>query len=335
MKKRANSRAPVGQPVAPGDDRQRALAAALSAAAAALAAAAQALGPGSDAVCTIPSHTPAAPAAPAPPRLLLALAVTEAITEFLVAKARAGRSPRYLRQLRVSLSSFASGRGQVPIASITLSEVEAWLNRRDWSPRTRAGYLADLRTLWSWCHRRGLVPDLAPVTLERETLPPGAPPGIHTPAQVASILKFSRRNPDVLRHLAVRYFAGVRTSEAHRMREENILADRGVIEVPAAKSKTRRRRLVTIQPALAAWLAVGGRLRAIDPDTVRAVIRASGVPWPKNVARHSFVSYHLAQFGNAARTALEAGHTESVLFAHYRELVGPADAAAFGGLRPD
>jgi hypothetical protein len=69
-------------------------------------------------------------------------------------------------------------------------------------------------------------------------------------------------------------------------------------------------------------------------DRVRQVIRASGVPWPQNVTRHSFVSYHLAEHENAAKTALEAGHSEAILFRHYRALVTPQAAAEFWAIRP-
>ena len=60
----------------------------------------------------------------------------------------------------------------------------------------------------------------------------------------------------------------------------------------------------------------------------------SGLPWPHNVTRHTFVSYHLAGGENAAKTALEAGHTEQMLFAHYRELVTPEAAAEFFAIFP-
>jgi hypothetical protein len=72
----------------------------------------------------------------------------------------------------------------------------------------------------------------------------------------------------------------------------------------------------------------------MSPNTIKAVVRRSGVAWGHNIARHSFVSYHLAEFGNAGRTALEAGHSEAMLFRHYRALVTPAAAAEFWGIRP-
>lgn len=103
----------------------------------------------------------------------------------------------------------------------------------------------------------------------------------------------------------------------------------------AAKSKTRRRRLVTIEPALAAWLALGGRLPLRDVNTrLWRLTSALPFPWPANVTRHSFVSYHLAAFGSASRTALEAGHTEQVLFNNYREIVTPEAGREFWAIRP-
>jgi predicted DNA-binding protein len=49
--------------------------------------------------------------------------------------------------------------------------------------------------------------------------------------------------------------------------------------------------------------------------------RPGARPWPENALRHSFVSYHLALYGDVARTEMQAGHDRKVLFAHYRELV--------------
>lgn len=223
-----------------------------------------------------------------------------------------------------------------PIDAVTVQEVEEWIYGLNLRPKTMRGYLGDVKTLFHFAERRQYVANCAAVSVE---LPPSdtehLAPSIHTPNQVKLILEFARKkNLDVCRHLAVRYFAGIRTAETHRLREENLLIDRGLIEVPAAKAKTRSRRLVKIQPCLAAWLALGGTLRPIRPDTVRDTIKESGVKWEPNVTRHSFVSYHLAKFESAAKTALEAGHDEQMLFAHYRAIVTPEDAEAFFSILP-
>lgn len=264
------------------------------------------------------------------------LTLAELVNEFLIAKCRAGRSDRYLRQIRVSLTSFSRGQTHRSISEISLADVERWLFSKQWKARTMRGYLADVRTLFNFAVRRGYLKSSAAAAVE---LPLDesrhAPVTVHSPAEVRAVLECARRaSLDVCRHLAVRYFAGVRSAEAHRLREGNILLEQGYIEIPAVAAKTRRRRLVSIQPALRAWLALGGVLRPMRPDTVRETIRLSEVKWPSNVTRHSFCSYHLAQFKRAGETALEAGHSEAMLFAHYREVVTHQAAAEFWSIVP-
>jgi integrase len=139
-----------------------------------------------------------------------------------------------------------------------------------------------------------------------------------------------------------------------------------LIEVPALKSKTASRRFVQIQDSLAEWLepyiARAGKVcppnlrTMLEIDSFRAGFKPTALgikrmkqmgieldpailkglkPWPKNGLRHSFASYHLAHFGDAARLALELGHTnQELLFRHYRELVTPEQAAKWWDIRP-
>lgn len=263
------------------------------------------------------------------------ITVTEAINELLFARARAQRSDRYLRQLRVSLKSFAEGRFRLPLAEVTTADIESWVQAKHWAPKTIHGYVTDVRTLYHFAIRRGYLDRNPAAGVELPVLDKTSPIQVHTPDQVRTVLETARRRDlDVCRVLAIRYFAGIRTAECHRLRESDLKLDQDLIEVPAIKAKTRARRLVTVQPNLRAWLALGGELRPMADDSVREVIRLSKVDWPHNVARHSFVSYHVAQFQNAGKTALEAGHTEEMVFKHYRALVTPAAAAEYWGIMP-
>ena len=259
------------------------------------------------------------------------------VREFLLAKARAGRSDRYLRALKNSLSKFVEGRAAVNASSVTSAEIEKWIFNRKWKPRTQKGYLADVRTMFNFAVRRGLVNHNPANGVENPTLDPSLP-SLHSPADVRKVLEFARRwDLNLCRLIAVRYFAGLRSSEANRLTEAEIKAD--FIEVTASNAKTRRRRLVTIQPALRAWLALGGSLEFGDKEQrlrhfCAALATAERVPWPHNVTRHSFVSYHVAGFQNSGKSALEAGHTEQMLFSNYRELVTPDAAKEFWEIRP-
>ena len=143
------------------------------------------------------------------------------------------------------------------------------------------------------------------------------------------------RDVDVyrMRTVAIRLFAGRRTAETNRLTPENLHS--GFVEVTAAKSKTRQRRLVKIEPCLAAWLDLGGELPLRNPDQKFAALTAAlPFEWPRNAARHSFVSYHLAHFQNAAQTALAAGHSEAMLFGHYRAVVTPDQARDYWTVLP-
>lgn len=52
------------------------------------------------------------------------------------------------------------------------------------------------------------------------------------------------------------------------------------------------------------------------------------------MTRHSWCSYRLALTENAARTAMEAGHSEAMLLRCYRELVRREVAEEFFGSVP-
>jgi site-specific recombinase XerC len=265
------------------------------------------------------------------------VSVAEAVNEFLRAKARAQCSDRYLRALRVSLQSFARGRFSAPLAGVTVQDVEKWLHAQNWSARTQHGYCSDVSTLFNFCIRRGLA-EFNPAAAVELPRMEEAPISLHTPDQVRTVIEFAREwDLNLCRSLAVRYFAGLRSIELDRIEEHDIKPE--FIEVPAHKSKTRRRRLVDIQPNLKAWLQLGGQLPLHDVNNrmrwfTAALKKKHGIEWPHNVTRHSWCSYHLAQFRNAAETALLAGHTEQVLFQHYRELVTPDQAREFWSIVP-
>lgn len=277
----------------------------------------------------LPPRPPSLPPAPTDPRGLAA-----AVNEFLVYQARLARSDRYLRQLRVVFNSLLKGRRDCMVHELTPADVRRWAEAGRWSQGTARRYVADVRGFLEWCRRREWVLSNPADEVRIPKAVDTRPPPIHTPEEVAAILEASRSNLDVTRHLAVRYFAGLRTAEAMALREEDVRIDEGILVVPAAKAKTRRRRVVRICPALAAWLALGGQLRGIRPDTVRQVMRLAGVKCPPNVSRHSWCSYHLALHESAAKTALEAGHAESMLFGHYRALVSQEAAARYFDIRP-
>ena len=64
------------------------------------------------------------------------------------------------------------------------------------------------------------------------------------------------------------------------------------------------------------------------------VAKKIGVKWKHNALRHSYASYRLALVQDAAKVALELGHSPTILFKHYRELVMPDQAEAWFRIEP-
>ncbi len=164
--------------------------------------------------------------------------------------------------------------------------------------------------------------------------------GILTPAEFARLLE--NASDETLPYWAIGGFTGLRTAELERLEWAEVHFDSDLIEVKAAKSKTASRRFAPIRLALKEWLApyedrkgkVAAKMlrKRLERDRKLANIKQ----WPSNGLRHSFASYHAAEFRDAGMLAQELGHRDQkLIFAHYRELVRPNDAHKYWDLRPE
>lgn len=266
-----------------------------------------------------------------------AVTVADAIADCQAAKEAAGRRPSYLQHLKNKLKTFGVVHGDRQLASIEASDIENFLNGNGWAAATRRSLLIDLRTLFSWARKRGLVIDDPTARVEAIILD-DKPPGILTVPQCRQLLKTAlTQDAGLVPYLAIGLFCGVRPHELRQLSWKDVNLRRGHIEIAAAKAKSRRRRLVTISRNARAWLRKRGDLPA--KNIVRRLERiraAAGIPWPHDCLRHSFASYYLAEHGSADRTAHELGHgSTAMLYAHYRALVTPAAARQFWAITPE
>jgi hypothetical protein len=79
----------------------------------------------------------------------------------------------------------------------------------------------------------------------------------------------------------------------------------------------------------------GKIVRTPDLQTfVPALARALKIDWPRNVLRHSFITYRIAKVKSADQVALEAGNSASIIFKHYRELATEDLADQWFGILP-
>jgi len=264
--------------------------------------------------------------------------VSAVVTELLAARSADGMSTRYLGDLRVRLGRFVATFGEEMIAALGASCIDEWLRGLGVGPVTRNTFRRRVAVLFSFAKRRGYVTENPVADVERAK-------ERETEIEILSVNELARllecASSNMLPFWAIGAFAGLRRAEIERLTWSEIDFESGVIEVKASKSKTASRRLVTIQPNLSEWLAPYrtstervcpvNLQRKINEDRERAGLRTE---WPQNALRHSFGSYHLAQFNDAAKLALEMGNSPATIFRHYRQLVKPKQAERYWKIAP-
>jgi integrase len=263
---------------------------------------------------------------------------SELVTKLIAAKKADGASQRYLEDLKSRLNRFSNDFDGQLVATITTSRLDEWLRGLNASPVTRNNYRRLLIVAFNYAVQHGYS-TLNPAEKTSKAKEKTAAPGILTVNKTARLLESA--SPDVLSYVAIGAFAGLRRAELERLDWSDVHFDSDLIEVTAEKAKTARRRFVRMQPNLREWLLpVRKRKGALVCDNFRKRFdetrTAAGIAeWPDNALRHSFASYHLAHFKDAAALALEMGHIDSgMIFDHYRELVKPNDAERYWNIKP-
>jgi integrase len=267
---------------------------------------------------------------------------SQVAAELVATKERNGFKPRYVKALRVAFTVFNRNFGGLLINTITTSQVVDWLHGQPYSNTTKSNYLRDIGILFRFGLLKGYCADdvLKGVERPRKT---DVPPGILEVGVVKRLLIAAQSRPELelLPGLAIAFFAGLRSSELEQLDWNEVLYSENLIEVTAAKSKTRQRRLVNLAPNLKKWLQphlrpTGRVLPKNWRRRLNALLGQAGIKdWPQNCARHSFASFHLARHSNADLSALQLGHADTnMLFSHYRQLVRPQDARRYWRIVP-
>ena len=265
----------------------------------------------------------------------------DVIEEFLKIKTRKGGKPRYLRALKFVYKKFNLTFGEKKINEIYRKDAEEWLHLQKFANLTKRNYLRDLGMLFKFASGEGYCAENIIIRIEK----PKAvekPAEIFTVSQASLLLDAARRfDPDLVPYIAIGLFAGLRSSELAALDWSEISIFQKNIEVKAAKAKTSRRRVVEMSENLQKWLEPHKKVQGaiVAPgwrERLQKLAKRMELPkWPQNGLRHSFGSYHLAFYQNAAKTALELGHeTTKMLFAHYRELVSKDEAPCYWNILP-
>lgn len=264
--------------------------------------------------------------------------VHEAVNELIADKKRIGLRTTSINGYNYTLGRFKDSFGSKQISSITLKHINTWLDEMriqfHWSATSQISAITRLRVLFSWCVNNSYCHENPAIRVEKPKLEYKAP-GILTVDQTRELLNTAQEiDSGMLTYIALAVFAGVRPHELLRLDSSNLKLDRKLLEI--TKAKTRRRRIVHLSDNCIAWIRLGQELPYASGTWLRLkkIRDRLSFKWVHDMMRHSFCSYHVAQHRNTAMTALEAGHTEAILFKHYHELVSESDAETFWNILP-
>jgi integrase len=279
----------------------------------------------------------------------------KAISNFLESKS--SRSDAHMKSYsymqRDLLESF-SGR---PLSSITAAEL---LEHTEKFSATGTSFNARarlIRAFWRWCakHPRDWCEAKIVDILESKEVTQGEI-GVLNAEQCRKLLNTAIKHyPDCVSAFAISLFTGMRKTELGRLQTTDI-TDSG-ITLPAASTKTGRRRFIEMPPQLQAWLEKYPIGENVLPSNwgkkEKAVRRLAGwkvwsglvtpsVPeedmptWPHNALRHTHASVHVALGKSIESLTFEFGHSggTQVLKSHYVGVMPKAEAAKIMKIRP-
>ena len=284
--------------------------------------------------------------------------IEKAVAGFLASRERANCKPRYLANLKSQLSQVVAEFRDATTDTITKAQIERFLTdltgkdgETPASPKSRINFIITLTALFNFALEEGWRGENPASKIRRPELDEVVT-AILTPEQAKELIDEANKpeNLDVLPALLVQLFVGPRRSEIPHLTWD-LIKDRYLrLDI----TKVRIKRAVELPEVLLKWLApyrkTEGRIFAptdvrFDPKDTRPIedsytyrlgqiAVAAKLSLPKNVLRHTAITYRVASTGDINEAALWAGNSVKVIREHYLGAATKDDAAKFYALQP-
>ena len=252
-----------------------------------------------------------------------------AVKSFLAEKDREGIGADSYKRYIVATDRLLSSFPGVDLDQVTDHMLTTWLDElrlpdgRPFKAISRNNWRTYLATLFNFFLKRRWI-DHNPVDLVTPYKEEENAVGILTPDEGARLFDANKRFPFIGR-LALEAFAGLRNSTARKIQLAHINFEERGLNLPGSILKTGKRFYVdNFPPNLWHWLEHTPAAcwtmtpRQYQEAKRHAFMRANIEP-PHNCLRHSFCTYHIANFKNVGETATLLCHTNlSMLNRFYR-----------------
>lgn len=269
------------------------------------------------------------------------------------------------RAYRIACQKLAEAFGGRMISSIGGEELRRHLEESTGTASTYNHAFRLVRAFWRWSAkppRRWCDGEAVAHLSVKSTVAPEIE--VLTPDQCRAVMQAAEDHfPDCVVPFAIALFTGIRQQEIDRLQPHDITPEG--ITLPAASTKTKRRRFIEMPEPLAAWLTAHPISEHVTPPDwdrkQRAVRRMAGfkvwsnlVPkldveppmtaaapedlpeWPTNGLRHTAASVALALGKPLEKLVFEHGHSGGLemLRRHYIGTMTKKQALAIWAIRP-
>ena len=251
--------------------------------------------------------------------------IDQAWRDFLVDKQHTQRvRASTLGNLRTKLQPWLSSLDVEMVSDITADHLRQWLAAHQWSALTTNAWIIHAGTFLTWCRARHYCSRVVSNDVTRSIIEETDVIAF-TPTQARQLMRACvDHDMGMAAYFALGLYAGLRPAETQRIRWPDIDLDNATLMVRASSAKTRRTRVVHLQPIAVAWLrAARSQPLPVAPNWNKRfdlVREWSGVTWHNDILRHSYCTHIIPLIG-LREAAMEAGNSEQVLLKHYRRPV--------------
>lgn len=236
---------------------------------------------------------------------------------------------------------------------VTAKEVVDYLtaNYGKRKPKTYNSNLLSIKTFFNWCAKeeRKYI-SASPIKTVKPKEEPWEEPEYMKPTDVERLFRVLEAEkgsrPEMLAQAVVSFFCGSRAVEIRRMAmiedAAKIHLDDETIRIAKGKGfqRGRRPRAFHIEPTAMAWIKSFDFLTALKKvrkgtiADIYKIARKHDIPVFQNCGRHTFITYHVAAFGDPAKTQAIVGTSAKYRAENYCGLASKADGEAYFRIMP-
>jgi site-specific recombinase XerC len=278
-------------------------------------------------------------------RVKITLTIDEAVKRFLESREKC--SDMHYKDLNRRLNRWlATVDPTNDVAAVEKGQIEAYLT--NYTGRNQLNHLRALSNFFRFSAKIGAI-GIVPTTGIDVSFRRSSVAYLESNVFSDLLVKACEQNEaDILAWLVLGGFLGLRPFETYHAHWSGVKWETSEFRVEAEWSKTRRSRVLPIQPNAMEWLTIAHDLRKrgdrILPNHNTFTHRF--VDWraanhdmtfwkgKQDILRHSFGTHRMATVRNAHQVAEEMGNSVAIVRRHYDAVLEPSKAAAWWRIIP-